>query len=213
MKNLTFYVQTNSPKQIDNVLLLEGLQKVAKRSSFNLQSGLIEVKSIDDCMVNAVIELINKYSLTLFRFEQEYILDKNYMYLFRDINVQEKIENCIKNNKEEQTIAKKDKKISQDINIIVLANENSASASEILIGALKDNNIAKIIGTRTYGKGVMQEIVSMPIGGALKVTIEEFYTPNGDKINKTGITPDVEIEDDDNTEQDEQLQKAIEMCK
>ena len=61
MKNLTFYVQTNSPKQIDNVLLLEGLQKVAKRSSFDLQSGLIEVKSIDDCMVNAVIELINKY--------------------------------------------------------------------------------------------------------------------------------------------------------
>lgn len=117
-----------------------------------------------------------------------------------------------KNNKEEQTISKKDEKISSDINIIILANENTASASEIFIGALKDNNIAKIVGTRTYGKGVMQEVVSMPTGGALKVTIEEFYTPNGDKINKTGIVPDVEIEDDNNTEQDEQLQKAIEMC-
>lgn len=118
-----------------------------------------------------------------------------------------------KNNKEEQTVAKKEEKIGTDIKIIVLANANTASASEIFIGALKDNNIAKIVGSKTYGKGVMQEIVPVSSGGALKVTIEEFYTPNGDKINKTGINPDVEIEDDENTEQDEQLQKAIEECK
>ena len=118
-----------------------------------------------------------------------------------------------KGNKEEQTVSKKDGKIGTDINIVILANENTASASEIFIGALKDNNIAKIVGNRTYGKGVMQEIVPVSSGGALKVTIEEFYTPNGDKINKTGIVPDVEIEDDEKTEKDEQLQKAIEECK
>lgn len=118
-----------------------------------------------------------------------------------------------KNGKEERTVAKQDTKISSDIKVIILANENTASASEIFIGALKDNGIAKIVGSRTYGKGVMQEVVPVSSGGALKVTIEEFFTPNGDTINKTGITPDVEIEENNSTEEDEQLQKAIELCK
>lgn len=118
-----------------------------------------------------------------------------------------------KNGREEQTVAKRDTKISSDIKVIILANENTASASEIFIGALKDNSIAKIVGSRTYGKGVMQEVVPVSSGGALKVTIEEFFTPNGDTINKTGITPDVEIEENNSTEEDEQLQKAIELCK
>lgn len=137
-------------------------------------------------------------------------IDMAELFLPKDKIIMKEISKC---NKEEQTVSKKDEKISTDINIVILANENTASASEIFIGALKDNNIAKIVGTRTYGKGVMQEIVPVSSGGALKVTIEEFYTPNGDKINKTGIAPDVEIEDDDSTQQDEQLQKAIEMCK
>jgi carboxyl-terminal processing protease len=118
-----------------------------------------------------------------------------------------------KNNKEKQVTAKKNINTNTDINVIVLTNENTASASEILVGALKDNNIAKIVGSKTYGKGVMQEIVPVSSGGALKVTIQEFYTPNGDKINKTGIVPDVEVKDNLETEKDEQLQKAIEMCK
>lgn len=117
-----------------------------------------------------------------------------------------------KTGEEEITKAHKDAKISEGLNIIVLANENSASASEILIGALKDNNIATIVGTKTYGKGVMQEIVPVSSGGALKLTIEEFKTPNGDKINKTGIEPDIEIEENSKTEQSEQLQGAIKEC-
>lgn len=118
-----------------------------------------------------------------------------------------------KNGKEEQTIAKEDIKVSSDINIVILANENTASASEIFIGALKDNNIAKVVGTKTYGKGVMQEVVPVSSGGALKVTIEEFHTPNGDVINKKGITPDLEVKENDDTDKDEQLEKAIEMSK
>jgi len=118
-----------------------------------------------------------------------------------------------KETKEYKTIAKTDKKINSDIDIIILANENSASASEIFVGALKDNEAAKIVGTKTFGKGVMQEIVPVSSGGALKLTIEEFRTPNGNVINKKGIEPDVVIEDNEETESDEQLQKAIEILK
>lgn len=117
-----------------------------------------------------------------------------------------------KNGSEKLTTAKKDEKVS-DMNVIILANENTASASEIFIGALKDNNIAKVVGTKTYGKGVMQEIVPVSSGGALKVTIEEFRTPNGDIINKKGISPDTEVKEEKDSKIDIQLQKAIEELK
>ena len=105
----------------------------------------------------------------------------------------------------------------EGLNIVLLVNENSASASEILAGALKDNNVGKIVGVTTFGKGVMQEVVPISsIGGALKVTIKEFKTPNGDTIHKKGIKPDIEVEDIEDTEDnkvDEQLNKAIELLK
>ena len=118
-----------------------------------------------------------------------------------------------KEGKQNITKTKEDRMIDKDIDIVVLSNEKSASASEILIGALKDNNVAKIVGNKTYGKGVMQEVVPISTGGALKITIKEFKTPNGNVINKEGITPDVEIDEVENNEIDEQLQKAKEMCR
>ena len=118
-----------------------------------------------------------------------------------------------KNSNEEITKAKTEAKVNSNLNIVILTNENSASASEIFVGALKDNEVAKVIGTKTFGKGVMQEIVPVKSGGALKVTIEEFKTPNGDTINKKGIEPNITVEDNEKTETDEQLQKAIEECK
>lgn len=117
-----------------------------------------------------------------------------------------------KNGSEKLTTAKKDEEVS-DMNVIILANENTASASEIFIGALKDNNIAKVVGTKTYGKGVMQEIVPVSSGGALKVTIEEFRTPNGDIINKKGISPDTEVKEEKDSKIDIQLQKAVDELK
>lgn len=118
-----------------------------------------------------------------------------------------------KNGNEEITKAEEDKKISTDMSIIILTNENTASAAEIFVGALKENGVAKVVGERTFGKGVMQEIAPLPDGGALKLTIEEFKTPNGNEINKKGIEPDIEIEENNYTETDEQLQKAIETLK
>lgn len=104
-----------------------------------------------------------------------------------------------------------------DCPIVVLVNEYSASASEILTGALKDNEEATIVGTNTYGKGVIQNVFQLNDGSALKLTIAEYYTPNETKINKIGIKPDVEVEDieqeKDEEEIDEQLNKAIEIIK
>lgn len=118
-----------------------------------------------------------------------------------------------KSEKEEITKAERDAKINSDISVIILANEHSASASEILIGALKDNNVAKVVGVKTFGKGVMQEVVPVSSGGALKLTIKEFRTPNGDKINKEGINPDIEVKEEKEGKADVQLQKAIDELK
>ena len=105
--------------------------------------------------------------------------------------------------------------------VILLTNENTASASEILAGAVKDHNKAKIVGTKTYGKGVIQQVLTLPDGSGLKITSEEYLTPNKTKINKVGIEPDEKVELPDTVENvltveekdDTQLQKAIEMAK
>ena len=116
------------------------------------------------------------------------------------------------NKAERETIIKSSSGKYKDINLVVLVNDYSASASEIVTAALKDNKAATIVGIKTYGKGVMQEIQPL-FDGAIKITIEEFKTPNGDKINKVGIKPDVEIEIDKDSNEDLQLQKAIEILK
>lgn len=121
-----------------------------------------------------------------------------------------------KSGKEVVTKAKQDQTI--DVPIVVLVNQNSASASEILAGALKDNGRAKLVGTKTYGKGIIQTLMKLSDGSGLKMTTEEYYTPNHNKINKVGIEPDYEVElpkeittlTDEN---DTQLQKAIELLK
>lgn len=100
-----------------------------------------------------------------------------------------------------------------DCDIVVLVNQYSASASEITVGALKDIGKAKVVGTTTYGKGVIQSVFMLSDGSALKLTINEYYTPNETKINKVGITPDYEVELNSETEEDEQLNKAIEILK
>lgn len=106
---------------------------------------------------------------------------------------------------------------TMDCPIVVLVNEYSASASEILTGALKDNEEAKVLGTKTYGKGVIQNVFQLNDGSALKLTIAEYYTPNETKINKIGIEPDEVVEDieqgKDEEEIDEQLNRAIEVIK
>lgn len=119
-----------------------------------------------------------------------------------------------KNQKREETKSKKDNLVKGDI--VLLVNGNSASSTEILSGALKDNNRATLIGTKTYGKGVMQQILQLADGNALKITTEEFVTPNGDKIDGVGIEPNEVVKlttDKEGNIIDTQLQKAVEMLK
>ena len=121
--------------------------------------------------------------------------------------------------KEEIRKAKQSKYIN--VPVVVLINENTASASEILAGALRDNGIAKIVGTKSYGKGVIQEVLTLQDGTGIKITTNEYFTPNKTKINKVGIEPDetvnlpetvknvLTVEEKDDT----QLQKAEEILK
>lgn len=92
---------------------------------------------------------------------------------------------------------------------VVLINEGSASASEIVAGALKDNDAAELLGQTSFGKGSVQSLEQFPDGSSLKVTIARWFTPNGQNIDKEGITPDTEVTFNPNTETDEQLQAAI----
>ena len=103
--------------------------------------------------------------------------------------------------------------------IAVLINGATASASEILAGALQDYKAAVVIGTQSYGKGVVQSTLDLRDGTALKLTTANYYTPNGNNIHGVGITPDVEIDLPEelktevtlSLEEDVQLQKAIEV--
>ena len=95
--------------------------------------------------------------------------------------------------------------------MIVLVNRNSASASEILAGALQDNDRALIVGEKTYGKALVQTVFVLPDGGALKLTTAKYYTPNEKDINEVGIVPDYIVEQPPSSGQDLQLQKAVEL--
>lgn len=98
--------------------------------------------------------------------------------------------------------------------IVVLVNNGTASASEILAGALRDNRGVQIVGEQTFGKGSVQELVNLPNGSTLKITIAEWLTPKETVINKVGIKPDFEVkptEEDIKEKRDPQLEKALEV--
>lgn len=95
-------------------------------------------------------------------------------------------------------------------NIVVLINENSASASEIFAGAIQDRGVGTIIGVTSYGKGTVQQIISLPKGDGIKLTIAEYLTPNRRNINNKGIVPDI-IVTNQNNGIDKQLNKALEV--
>ncbi len=169
-------------------------QELAKK---NIKSLIIDLRNNGGGIVDQALEIA------------DYIADKDSVLLYE----------VDKNNKETVRKAKTDPIINMPI--IILTNENTASASEILAGALKDLGKAKTVGTTTYGKGVIQQILKLNDGSGLKITIEEYQTPNKNKINKVGIEPDEKVELPDSVEsilsikesEDTQLQKAIDMLK
>ena len=100
--------------------------------------------------------------------------------------------------------------------IVVLINQGSASASEILAGALRDDREIKLIGETSFGKGSVQEIKNLNDGSSLKVTVAKWLTPKGQSISDHGLVPDVEVEitdEDYQNDKDPQLDKALEILK
>lgn len=111
---------------------------------------------------------------------------------------------------------KRDEYLAEDgktgLETVVLVNENSASAAEILAAAMQDNGY-ELVGKTTFGKGVIQSTINLDDGSALKLTIMQYFAPDGDAINKKGVAPDHKVTDNDKTEKDEQLDKALELLK
>lgn len=163
----------------------------------NIKSLIIDLRNNGGGIVDQALEIA------------DYMTDKDSVLLYE----------VDKNNKE--TVKKAKENAIINMPIIILTNENTASASEILAGALKDLGKAKTVGTITYGKGVIQQILKLNDGSGLKITIEEYQTPNRNKINKVGIEPDEKVELPETVtnplivkeNEDTQLQKAIEMLK
>ena len=139
----------------------------------------------------------------------DYVADKDSVLLYE----------VDKNNKENVKKATQNPIINMPI--VILTNGNTASASEILAGALKDLGKAKVVGEKTYGKGVIQQVLSLPDGSGIKITSDKYLTPNRTEINKVGIEHDEEIKLSEKLKNklqieekdDTQLQKAIEMLK
>lgn len=176
------YIQT-----FDEGCADEFKQKYDELKQKNIKSLVIDLRNNGGGIVDEALEIL------------DCIIEKDKITLITvDKNGNEEISKTTAN----QTI---------DIPIVVLVNEQTASASEIMAGALKDHSRAKIVGTKTYGKGVIQELMYLTNGSALKLTTNEYYTPNRNKINEIGITPDYEVELSD--EEDTQLEKAIELLK
>lgn len=115
----------------------------------------------------------------------------------------------------------KSKKGKTDLPLVLLVNGGSASASEILAGAMQDHKRGELVGTTTFGKGVVQRIKPLSDGSGIKLTISEYFTPNGTNIHGIGIVPDVVVELNEDVEEigvnnianDNQLQKALEVLK
>lgn len=194
LENNIGYIEFNS---FDEGCSEEFKQKLEELKGKNITSLIIDIRNNGGGLVTEALDIA------------DFIVEKDATLLIT----------TDKKGKEEITKAKNDPIIN--ITVVLLTNSSSASASEILAGALKDNNKATIVGEKTYGKGVIQELLTLTDGSGLKITTNEYFTPNRNKINKVGITPDVEVKFDEKLEgqlvveekDDIQLQKAVEILK
>ena len=229
-----------------NITILRGTGKNQEVKDFKITRAIIEVESVHSQMLDnnigyvlligfqertardfktAVDSLISKGAKSLIldlRNNPGGLLDQTVEiadYLMDEATV---ISVRYKNDKNNEDIKVKDGKM--DIPMITLINGGSASASEVLSGALQDNKRSLIVGELSFGKGIIQQIYPINNNGkkeGVKITVAEFYTPNGKQIHKVGISPDYEVKIPDgvtkigveNLEDDTQLQKAIELLK
>lgn len=194
LENNIGYIEFNS---FDDGCSKEFKNKLEELKKQNIKGLIIDIRGNGGGLVDEALDIA------------DYIIEKDKTLL---ITVD-------KEQNEEITKAEIDPIIN--VPVVLLMNKTSASASEILAGALKDNGKVTIVGEKSYGKGVIQELLTLKDGSGLKITTNEYYTPNHNKINKIGIIPDVEVVLSDELKEklvleekdDTQLQKAIEILK
>ena len=194
LENNIGYIEFSS---FDDGTAEEFKMKFKELKGKGIKSLIIDLRNNGGGIVDEALEIAN------------YILDKDSVILYE----------VDKNNNE--TVEKTTDDPIINMPIVILTNENTASSSEILAGALKDHKKATIVGEKTYGKGVIQRLLTLPDGSGLKITSEKYLTPNRTEINKVGIEPDEKVELPEtvtnilNVEktEDTQLQKAIEILK
>ena len=194
LENNIGYIEFSS---FDDGTAEEFKTKFVELQGKGIKSLIIDLRNNGGGIVDEALEIAN------------YILDKDSVILYE----------VDKNNNE--TVEKTTDDPIINMPIVILTNENTASSSEILAGALKDHKKATIVGEKTYGKGVIQRLLTLPDGSGLKITSEKYLTPNRTEINKVGIEPDEKVELPEtvtnilNVEKNEdtQLQKAIEILK
>ena len=163
----------------------------------NIQSLIIDLRNNGGGIVDEAITIAN------------YIADKDSTLLIT------------KDKHGNEDITKANENPIINVPVVILINENTASSAEILAGALKDLQKATLVGTKTYGKGVIQDFLTLNDGSGIKITSQEYYTPNHSKINEIGIEPNEKVELPESVEnpllvdqkQDTQLQKAIQIVK
>lgn len=202
-------VPTVSGKMLDNEVGYISVIQFERVTADQFKSKIEELQ--DEGMKRLIIDLRNNPGgeLTTVVSMADYILKDGERIL------------TVANNKGTEKVYDANDGHSLEIPMVVLVNGNSASASEVFTGAMKDHGVAAIVGTNTFGKGIVQTIMTLSDGSAIKITTDHYYTPNGNDIHEKGIAPDVEVELDEEAakevalseEKDNQLQKAIEVVK
>ena len=161
-------------------------KELKKLEDEKIESLIIDVRGNSGGYLTAVSEIINMF-----------VKKDEVIYQLKTKDKLEKI--------------KDDTKESRDYDIVILTNSGSASASELLTGAMKETYHATIVGTKTFGKGKVQKVYTLSNGAMVKYTHQEWLTPEGNYIDKKGIEPDIEIAYEYNEKVDNQLEKAIEV--
>lgn len=183
------YIQV---KEFDEVTIDQFADALATARGSGMKGMILDLRANPGGSLNAVVEMAKM------------LLPKGMIVYTEDKNGKRAEYTC-------------DGKKEFDLPMVVLVDMNSASASEILAGAIKDHGVGTLVGTTTFGKGIVQQIIPFRDGSAVKITISAYYTPNGNNIHGIGIEPDIEVEFDGEAyygseeRPDNQLEKAKEV--
>lgn len=183
--------------QFDKVTVDQFIKAVDELESQGMKGLVIDIRDNGGGLYQSCVSMLER------------LIDKDKLLVYTETKAGER----------ESDYSKKEDAIKVPLAVII--NGNSASASEIFAGAIQDHKIGTIVGTQSFGKGIVQSVMPLLDGSAIKLTISNYYTPSGDSIHKIGITPDVVVELDEvlkskpviTQEEDNQLQAAIKEVK